>query len=237
MNFIPHRAMHDRKAFTLAEVLITLGIIGIVASMTLPALVGKYQKVQTISKLKETYSIISQATKRAEADYGDAQYWGEIAPAEKFVTKYIRPYYKIIQEYDKTTFPADFHNYCINGVECDSYGGLHSSPHVILNNGVMLTINATLSDTRTFIIYIVDLNGFQKPNMFGKDVFVFNLEPGKGIVPYGSGLIAGETAGKPAKTRDELMHGSDYRTCKTHGQFCSAVIMMDGWQISTDYPW
>ena len=43
------------KAFTLAEVLITLGIIGIVAAMTLPILIGKYQKMQTATQLKKAY--------------------------------------------------------------------------------------------------------------------------------------------------------------------------------------
>ena len=43
-----------RVAFTLAEVLITLGIIGIVAAMTIPTLIVNYQKKQTVSKLKQT---------------------------------------------------------------------------------------------------------------------------------------------------------------------------------------
>ena len=49
-----------KKAFTLAEVLITLGIIGIVAAMTLPTLIGKYQKKQTVTQLKKSYTEISQ---------------------------------------------------------------------------------------------------------------------------------------------------------------------------------
>ena len=45
------------KGFTLAEVLITLGIIGIVAAMTLPALVGKYKKQQTVAQLQKVYKL------------------------------------------------------------------------------------------------------------------------------------------------------------------------------------
>ena len=48
-----------KKAFTMAEVLITLGIIGIVAAMTLPSLVGNYQKKQTAMQLKK--SLLSYA--------------------------------------------------------------------------------------------------------------------------------------------------------------------------------
>ena len=42
-----------KYAFTLAEVLITLGIIGVVAALTMPALIGHYKKVQTIAQLKK----------------------------------------------------------------------------------------------------------------------------------------------------------------------------------------
>ena len=38
------------KAFTLAEILITLGIIGVVAAMTIPTLITNYQKKQTVTK-------------------------------------------------------------------------------------------------------------------------------------------------------------------------------------------
>ena len=59
-----------KKGFTLAEVLITLGIIGIVAAMTLPSLINNYKKRETVEKLKTTYSLISNAMERAKADYG-----------------------------------------------------------------------------------------------------------------------------------------------------------------------
>lgn len=45
-----------KKAFTLAEVLITLGIIGVVAAITIPGLITKYQKLATVVKLKKVYS-------------------------------------------------------------------------------------------------------------------------------------------------------------------------------------
>ena len=47
------------KAFTLAEVLITLGIIGIVAAMTLPAIIQKQQDKITVTKLKKMYSVFN----------------------------------------------------------------------------------------------------------------------------------------------------------------------------------
>ena len=55
--------------FTLAEVLITLGIIGIVAAMTLPMLIQKYQEKVIITKVKKDYSIIEQALQNAQAHF------------------------------------------------------------------------------------------------------------------------------------------------------------------------
>ena len=58
--------MYKKSAFTLAEVLITLGIIGVVAAMTITTLLAKYQEKQTVTKLKQTYSILSQAIRSVQ---------------------------------------------------------------------------------------------------------------------------------------------------------------------------
>ena len=63
-------------AFTLAEVLITLGIIGVVAAMTMPTLLAKYQEKVTVTRLKKVYSILSQAYLRAQEEYGTVDNWG-----------------------------------------------------------------------------------------------------------------------------------------------------------------
>ena len=59
-----------RNAFTLAEVLITLGIIGVVAAITLPILIQKQQKMVWVNQLKKEYSVISQVTQKVIADDG-----------------------------------------------------------------------------------------------------------------------------------------------------------------------
>lgn len=60
-KFFSNSTHHTSLGFTLAEVLITLGIIGIVAALTVPSLIANYQKTQTISQLKEAYSLLNQA--------------------------------------------------------------------------------------------------------------------------------------------------------------------------------
>ena len=59
-----------KKAFTLAEVLITLGIIGVVAALTLPAVIQNYQKRSLEVATKKFYSVITQAVKQYMTDEG-----------------------------------------------------------------------------------------------------------------------------------------------------------------------
>ena len=59
-----------KKAFTLAEVLITLGIIGVVAALTLPSVVQNYQKRSLEVATQKFYSVMSQAIKQYMADEG-----------------------------------------------------------------------------------------------------------------------------------------------------------------------
>ena len=62
--------MEKKQAFTLAETLITLGIIGIVAAMTMPALIANYQKKELLTRIKKTYSTFTNAVNLALAEAG-----------------------------------------------------------------------------------------------------------------------------------------------------------------------
>lgn len=76
------KMIENKKAFTLAEVLITLGVIGVVAALTLPALISKYEEVVMVNKLKRTYSELANAIEMRKAELGTSDY------AEQFNPKY-----------------------------------------------------------------------------------------------------------------------------------------------------
>ena len=65
-----------KAAFTLAEVLITLGIIGVVAALTLPSLIQNYHEKQRVTQLKKAYSVMQNAFLMAQEEYGDVTDWG-----------------------------------------------------------------------------------------------------------------------------------------------------------------
>ena len=64
------------KGFTLAEVLITLGIIGAVAAMTIPNLIQSYKEKEYTAKLKKFYSVMENAGRLVEEEYGSVDSWG-----------------------------------------------------------------------------------------------------------------------------------------------------------------
>lgn len=64
-----------KKAFTMAEVLITLGILGVVIAMTLPALISQHKKKEVEARLKKFYSVANQAIMQSEVKNGPKEYW------------------------------------------------------------------------------------------------------------------------------------------------------------------
>lgn len=83
--------MKKALGFTLAETLITLGVIGVVAAMTLPKLIKDYEKLVIEAQLKKTYSDIENLIKRAEVDKGNFEYW-DFTTNTNWYEKYFQPY-------------------------------------------------------------------------------------------------------------------------------------------------
>ncbi len=91
--------MKKKLGFTLAEVLITLAIIGVVAALTVPTVIRNYQERQTVTALKKFYTEISQAWARAQVENSTPDTWnwgtgGDSASADKLID-YLAPYLKI----------------------------------------------------------------------------------------------------------------------------------------------
>lgn len=86
-----NKVKNFKQAFTLAEVLITIGIIGVVAAMTLPIIIDYSTMVASKSKFKKTMSVLNQAGAMSKAKYGfdfsDATYGCNLAQEEAAGTK------------------------------------------------------------------------------------------------------------------------------------------------------
>ena len=193
------RSFSLKKAFTLAEVLVTLSIIGVVSAMTIPTLVRNNQEHQTIAKLKATYSILSQAMKVAEMKNGPMDEWTTERWTEKGasdIAEKLLPYFKVLK--DCGTF--DEKKECVNSEYLQKNGNKHDISYatdrryykILLKNGSALIWKATDPAEANLGIYTnfyVDVNNSAPPNKYGRDFFIFSYEEGK-IMPYGSPIAS-----------------------------------------------
>ncbi len=232
------RGGEKKAAFTLAEVLITLGIIGIVAAMTIPTLITRYQKREVATKLKATYSTIANALKLAEEENGDLDFTGSTA-LENF-DKYLLPYLKLTSKQlngGKISFLYPDGKRREQALSVIAAGGYSYT----LLSGVQIFVPKDLSFTNR-IGMLIDLNGYNSPpNKMGRDAFYLMVVPELGVHfnqynddEYNSDIFT-------KKSREQLKNGPaqyNYQCNKQgNGMWCGALIQRDGWTIQDDYPW
>ena len=198
-----------KTAFTLAEVLITLGIIGVVAALTIPTLMANHRRKVTATRLKQSYNILYNAIKASEAENGSWLYWD--APEQggntkEFAEKYILPYLKYTDVGENTVFDGSPVKYYIKLVNGTTVG---------LNMGLCLD-------------FVVDINGEKAPNKWGYDQFDFllNIKQSDNGYPKEFG-----PKGRGA-TRETLLQNCGGNSLKE----CAGLIELDGWEIAKDYP-
>lgn len=183
------------KGFTLAEVLITLGIIGIVAAITLPNLIQSSFEKRTVSILRETQSILSQAIRMAEEENGDVSGWGfkgGMDPNEsQTIMNYLKPHMKIAVDCgftNKKRCIPDAKYKFLNGGYWDNYTTTKMHYAIkLLNDSSIWIRSADNIDIAadTYITFFIDINGPSLPNTIGKDLFTFKYSKG-GLKPSGT---------------------------------------------------
>lgn len=204
--------LSKRIAFTLAEVLITLGIVGVVAAMTMPTLIADYQKQVTVNKLKKTYSVLSQAIKLSENDNGSMKEWvyryGYQDPNPSTFGTYIAPYLKaeLIRKED----------HLIHTIDNKSMGLAGNWYYTPDGTGYLEFVASYY-----YNIYI-DINGEKAPNRLGRDVFVVSM-------------YAYDTQNAKLSFNDG--NCSKGTNASYAGIGCGFIIQKNGWQITPDYPW
>lgn len=172
--------------FTLAEVLIVLGVIGIVAAITIPSLISESQDQVLVTRLKKNFTAISQAYLTAVANEGAIEDWGphpatlDDATKKQWIetfTKYLN-IQKDCTNTDSGCLPYTGYKYLLdNGT---FYTGLNtgtafykylladgSSLIISVNNGMDAANNYYLSQ----LIFYVDVNGLAPPNIISWDLF------------------------------------------------------------------
>lgn len=236
-----------KKAFTLAEVLITLGIIGVVAALTIPTLVSKYEKRSTVAQLQKAYSILNQAYLFAKAEGGDNILLNNIngnydmdgetskQKISGYMENYFLPHLKV-QKNCGVSYDTHCFGFQHNNVNNDSTGIPWDKYNVILQDGSFISaVYDTSCDENNVctagggILLFVDLNGAKGPNIAGKDYFMFYIKPKSSNINFYEVSSTGSNDKRTLLLND--CNGSKWR------RSCGALIKYDGWKISDDYLW
>ncbi|MCI1273128.1 MAG: type II secretion system GspH family protein [Clostridiaceae bacterium] len=231
------------SAFTLAEVLITLGIIGVVAALTMPSLIANYRKQVIITQLKKTYSTLSQAmlfTVQADGDYSSLTFSdGDMNSTISWYEDNLKPHLQVIKScYNESgCWHSSGYTRFLNGAIADYDNGTKGIGTAIItfvtNDGIMQCLDGfTQADIATrFKVNImndsglgvyVDINGNKLPNVIGQDIFVMVLSD-RGFVPAGLNATDAEV------NADCSPNGKGY--------FCLEKIIRDNWTLSKNSTW
>ncbi|CDC18097.1 putative uncharacterized protein [Clostridium sp. CAG:306] len=196
------KRLNIKKAFTLAEILVVLTIIGVISAMTIPSLNQNVKKQELATSLQKAHSTLTQGVSKVKAEIGPVGLGMAWLNAEKFWPEFTKNLntIKICGSGQSGCFTPGM----IKGLNGQNYQILENLGFsAILADGMAIqyvnvgcgqTENISLDDIgSSFGKFVVDVNGHRPPNKFGEDVFQFCLVKGKGIVPAGaSGFAAGD---------------------------------------------
>ena len=246
-----------RDAFTLAEVLITLGVIGVVAAMTLPTLIHNYQVKQWETLIKQDYTLISSGFQKIVADYGvttldETGIFNQNGTTDpefnENMANVLKKVFNNAKIYKVGEYPYEH-------IVSVLYGNRPSNSLTTANNLIMELPNGSLVFLRnsgcvapanpiptyklTCAGILVDINGTKAPNSWGKDVFNFGriTERGK-IIPDTSADWAEATnntreywKNNPEQCGHAGVKLKDETLYYIGGSNCLARIMENNWEM------
>ena len=229
-----HIDLLSNRGFTLAEVLITLGIIGIVAAMTIPTLLAKLNNRHTESILKEDYSILQQMMTSANDDGAMSSIvkGNDMEQMENWFKTYFLPYIKTANVcYDKrgcwdaSAKLLDGSKITTSSVGCGARTisfQLYNGSYVCMDDfgagSIFSRFGVKVESGLMDLVFYIDTNGDKNPNMLGKDIFILVYKPEIGkFVPAGSD-----------RTQKEIE-----QNCSKggNGRWCMALVKNRGWKV------
>ena len=178
--------------FTIAEVLITLGIIGIVAAMTMPMIINKAERMILAQQFKKMYANLQNTVNLVQAEWGAPyecywmsdrvnetgyhinqcmQFWDDFLKKMKVLQTCSRTDYTCHPQYKtKEQVLADggevINNNCAMDFSCAQFYVLNDGTYLILKNVGVSQHN---------VFFIVDINGSKGPNKWGYDIYYMTL--------------------------------------------------------------
>ena len=240
-----------KKGFTLAEVLITLGIIGVVAAVTLPTLVQNYKKTVYVNQLKKFVSTFEQGLQKMLADEGvqrlsdlpdlgtDYEIWRNPIGAKDFIDDFLGKgfyvTYKNAPGYLAEGFGGEDgytdHLQFNDGNAIISLGaeGQNASHKLPVECDIIKSNGGTMCSA--FMHFAVDINGVKGPNKLGRDIFIFWASDEAKLYPLGGKDIALYLNPTPLESNSNYWKNTNECDGNSSNRFCAARIIENGWKM------
>ena len=169
-------AFYRKFAFTLAETLIVMGIIGVVAALTLPNLNSSTGEKEKVAKVKKIYQNLNDAFGRAQAVYGPVNEW-----CNNYSGSCKNRHLERLTEFLKTTKICNSTSICYVSMHEGSVPPQSYSKSAVLADGTLIAIRNTNNGFDDSLL-LVDIDGPNKgKNRAGFDIFEFQYGKDKGV--------------------------------------------------------
>ncbi len=223
-----------KKGFTLSEVLITLGIVGVIAALTIPTILKNYRNKVYASQLKRVYSQISEAAQAIRNDEQTDNYYTTSAGVPQDTeadTCKTGPCYFLNNYFNLANRNCETGDYKCVG---DSYKTLQGAEMNAPSGYCAQTVNgATIcmshNPNNQVTSICVDVNGPSEPNMAGRDVFSMDLKTDGSLSDYSSGSNVPGSLGAPAA--DCGIRGGSNKNAYEKSAGCMTKILEAGWKM------
>lgn len=209
--------MKKIKAFTLAEVLVTLGIIGVVSAMTVPTLMQNYQKKSYVTQLHKVYNEAQQVALQYITDNNAINLTEAGLNSQDKVNEFVSKYFKIVQTCENQLTPCFANEYrYINGNVV--------SGHTVTINSYVIASGASIramyaKENQKVINLLVDTNGQKGPNILGRDAFFMAI--------YNNGIIDTKSSDAATPPLTEAQRNTASDNWKPFGD-----ILNDNWEMT-----
>ncbi len=226
-----------KKAFTLAEVLITMAILGVVMAMTIPTVIKNIKKQQYYAQFSKAYNTINRVIVKSMAITCTLDSWNWDGGDTNVFNDYFKPYFKMVHECvtenDHGCFSSADSYMFLNKTKTENFD---LRPHrYILADG--LAIQFKVNDPECYknktacAVIVADTTGPSGPNTLGRDVFTFYIYPHTtNVMP--EGLFTGwdDESGKWMRNSRESIYANCDVQCTVEecGKYCGARLMLDG---------
>lgn len=229
--------LKKKKGFTMMEVILVMGIIGVIAAATIPIMVAKTSKEQAVANLQKANSTLTSIANYAQSTGAMIDTWNYNATTTAFTESYIIPGLSVAENCGTGAGQGCFASSYkfANGAESDIDGDA-TYYKVVLTDGNSLAIkpfSGCMSNMGSQCVsFVVDINGPREPNIWGKDVFEYEITAGSAsVVPYGT--FVRDSYNPVTKQLNRETAENVNTQCSTGtGRYCALKIINDGWQIT-----